>query len=367
MNSARSPLLILAAGGTGGHIFPAQALAEEMLSRGWRVSLWTDHRGKRFLKRFPEGAEIRQIPTASFSQGSGISRFFVPLKILAGILISLLRILRERPAAVAGFGGYPAFPPLIAAWLAGNPRLIHEQNGVLGRVNRILARRVDLVVCGAVSTRLPEGVKSVNAGNPVRGSILGLAASPYEWPSEGTVNILVLGGSQGAKILDQLVPSAMTKLPPHIRDRLHITQQVRGCHNQAVERYYQEFGVACEIAAFFEDVPKRLAAAHLVIARAGASTLAEIAVMGRPSLLIPFAAAANNHQTANAESFADIGAAISITEADSTAERLSEAVLKMIAEPQVAIRMAAAAAAAARPNAAADFADSVEEIAGGKS
>ncbi len=363
MKDGRNPLLILAAGGTGGHIFPAQALAEEMLGRGWQVTLWTDRRGLRFVGGFPAGANIREVQTATFWQGNAVTRLFAPVKVLYGIASSYLRLHRLRPSAVAGFGGYPAFPPLIAAWLAGMPRLIHEQNGVLGKVNRILSTRVDMVVCGAVSTVLPPGAKSAVSGNPVRADVLVQSCARYEWPKAGDLRILVLGGSQGARTMDHSVPAALAKMPEDIRRRLCVVQQVRRCHTVAVERFYQEIGVSCEISTFFDDVPRRMAEAHIVIARAGASTVAEISVIGRPSILIPFAAAANDHQNANAEGLAKAGAAISIQENGKSAEHISEAIAGMIAEPARAEAMAAAAKDIALPHAAARLADIVERIA----
>lgn len=363
IKAGRNPLLILAAGGTGGHIFAAQALAEEMLGRNWQVILWTDRRGMRFVGGFPAGATIREVQAATFSQGNAVTRLIAPVKVLLGIAASYLRLRRLRPSAVAGFGGYPAFPPLIAAWLAGLPRLIHEQNGVLGKVNRILSTRVDMVVCGAVSTILPPGATSSVSGNPVRADVLAQSCSPYEWPLAGELRILVLGGSQGARTMDHSVPAALAKMPGEIRRRLCVAQQVRRCHTVAVERFYKEIGVTCEISQFFDDVPRRMAEAHIIIARAGASTVAEISVIGRPSILIPFAAAANDHQNANAKGLVKAGAAISVQENGRTAEKISDAISELIAEPGRAEEMAAAAKGTALPHAAARLADMVERIA----
>ncbi len=356
------PLLIVAAGGTGGHVFPAQALAEEMLGRGWRVMLWTDRRGFRFSGNFPEEAEIRKIASATLSRGSALARLAAPVKMAAGIAVSWAQLRRLRPSAVAGFGGYPAFPPVAAACISNIPRLIHEQNGVLGRANRMLSAKVDIVVCGALSTDLPPGVKSVTAGNPVRSEVLAYADTPYSWPETGNVRLLVTGGSQGACIMDHAVPAAVGRLPEPVRRRLSVVQQVRPCHTRAVERYYREAGVACEISEFFEDVPRRMAEAHVIVARAGASTVAEIAVIGRPAILIPYAAAANDHQTANAEGLVSAGAAVAVSEKELSPERLMREIMALFENPARAEEMARAAGRAAMPRAAAKFADVVENL-----
>ena len=357
-----SPLLILAAGGTGGHVFPAQALAEEMLSRGWRVALWTDSRGFKFSKGFPKEVEVRRVASATPSRGNLWKRSTAPLKLLLGIVASWLRLRLQKPAVVAGFGGYPAFPPLFAAYLSNIPRLIHEQNGVFGRANRMLSRRVNIAVCGAVSTQVPAGVASVTAGNPVRAEVLALANDPYQWPQEGTVNLLVIGGSQGACIMDHAVPAAVGRLPEDVRKRLKVMQQVRPCHTSSVMRYYDEAGVKCEISEFFDDVPRRMAESHIVVARAGASTLAEISVIGRPAILIPFAAAANDHQTANAGGLVHVGAAIAVKEKDSSPERLMRELQLLFDNPKRAESMARAASSAGIPRAASKIADEVERL-----
>lgn len=360
---AEHPLLILAAGGTGGHVFPAQAVAEEMLGRGWRVHLWTDQRGRQFSQSFPRAVKVREIISGTFSRGSAIVRFTTLFRIAIGIVISWLKLQKLHPAAVVGFGGYPAFPPLFAAYVLNLPRLIHEQNGVLGKANRILSTRVDLVVCGAVETELPAGVKSALAGNPVRSAVLSVANSPYRWPRKGLVNLLIFGGSQGAEIMDRLVPAAIGQLPFSIRCRLQIVQQVRRSHIERVQQIYQDLGVANHIVAdFFSDIPQRMASAHLVIARAGASSVAEIGIIGRPAILIPFAAAANDHQAANARGLVNAGAAIAIEEGEMTAEYLMEEMMCFFEKPSLADHMAAAASEVAMPRAAAKFADIVEDL-----
>ncbi len=363
MKDGNNPLIILAAGGTGGHVFPAQALAEEMLNRGWRVALWTDRRGLRFVGSFPNDAEIKEIQTATFAQGGILEKFTAPFKVLFGTVLSFFGLKRKQAAVVAGFGGYPAFPPVAAAWAAGLPSLIHEQNGVLGKANRLLAPRVNLVVCGALDTILPPGIHSRYTGNPVRTDILAFSETEYHWPDAGPVNILVLGGSQGARIMDHVVPAALSRLPVAARRRLRVVQQVRDSHNVAVGRFYEEVGIQCEIATFFEDVPRRMAEAQIVIGRAGASTVAEIAVIGRPAILIPYAAAANDHQSANAAGLERAGAAIAIREDSAVTERLAAEVGALLDNPDRAKEMALATKKIARPQAASMLADVVESLA----
>lgn len=357
------PLLVLAAGGTGGHVFPAQAVAEEMLNRGWHVHLWTDQRGLKFSQSFPRAVKVRKIISGTFFRGSVVARFTTLFHVAIGIAISWLKLQKLRPAVVVGFGGYPAFPPLFAACVLNLPRLIHEQNGILGKANRILSTRVNLVVCGAVETELPAGVKSVLAGNPVRSEVISVANSPYKWPRQGLVNVLIFGGSQGAEIMDRLVPAAIGQLPFSIRCRLQIVQQVRRSDLKRVQQIYQDLGVASHVVDdFFSDLPQRMANAHLVIARAGASSVAEIGIIGRPAILIPFAAAANDHQAANARGLVNARAAVTIEEGDFTAEYLMEEMMRFFEKPSIADHMAKAANEVAMPRAAAKFADIVEDL-----
>ncbi len=363
MSPEESRLLIMAAGGTGGHIFPAQALGEEMLERGWGVELWTDRRGMRFVGGFPENIHIRRIPSATYARGGAVSRIASPFMIATGILTSWMTVRRLRPSVMAGFGGYPAFPPMIAAWLAGVPRLIHEQNGILGKANRLLARRVDVVACGAVATDLPGRVVSVDTGNPVRADVIARSESSFAWPSDGQVRILVLGGSQGARILDSYVPAALSRLPEALASRIHVCQQVGKCQQSTVERYLREAGISCEVRPFFDDVPDRIAASQLIISRAGASAVAEIASIGRPSILIPFAAAANDHQCANAAGLVEAGAAMQVTEGEISADLLSKSIAGILSDPARAAAMASAARKVAHPDATCKLADLVGRLA----
>jgi UDP-N-acetylglucosamine--N-acetylmuramyl-(pentapeptide) pyrophosphoryl-undecaprenol N-acetylglucosamine transferase len=365
MNTAQSgPLMVIAAGGTGGHMFPAQALAEAMLRKGWRVRLSTDARGARYTGGFPHSVEVEQVSSATFAHGGIFSKALVPFKILAGVLGAARRMRRDRPAIVVGFGGYPAIPSVGAAWLLKLPRMIHEQNAVLGRVNTVFAPRVDAVACGTWPAQLPHGIEGLHTGNPVRGAILARAGSPYMAPDAGPVDILSIGGSQGARILSDTVPAALASLPEALRSRARIAHQARPEDVARVQEAYDAAGIRCEVAPFFQDVPRRLAEAQLVISRAGASSVADIGVIGRPSILIPFAAATDDHQTHNARGLVEAGAAVLIPESRLSADSLAEQINAILTQPDAAAQMAQQALAQATPDATERLVALVERLTG---
>ncbi len=357
---------MLATGGTGGHVFPAQALAQELAARNWRVVLLTDGRGLTFLKSLPDTVSTELISAATFSRGGLLSRLAAPPRILGGILSSLIKIGRNSPRVVVGFGGYTSFPAVAAALTLRKPCLIHEQNGCLGKANRMLSRHVDVVACGTRSTDLPEGVRGVYTGNPVRREIICVSQHEYRPPQPGKSHILVLGGSQGADILDRIVPDAIAGLPQEWHQGLRIVQQTRPENIAAVREHYAQLGITFQVDSFFDDVPAHLASTQLVISRAGASSLAELTTAGRPAVLVPFAAAANDHQSENARALVEAGAAMAIDEHALTAARLSEMVLQVLAEPQIAARMAKSSRQCAATDAASRLADQVERLARGE-
>lgn len=357
---------LIAAGGTGGHMFPAQALAEVLLARGWRVALSTDARGARYAGGFPGAVPVQVVQAATFARGGPVSRAMVPLRLMAGTLAAFARMRRDRPSVVVGFGGYPAIPALAAAELARVPRVIHEANGVPGRVNRAFALRVAAVACGTWPTVLPPGARAVHTGNPVRAAVRERAGAGYIPPGDYPLSVLVIGGSQGARILSDVVPAALAGLPGPLRAHLRVAHQARAEDGARAAAAYAEAGITAEVAPFFNDIPRRLAEAQLVIARAGASTVAEIAVVGRPAVLIPFAAAADDHQTANARALAEAGAAEVLAEAEATPEAVAAAVAAILGDPGRAARMAAAAAAQGIPDAAERLAGLIEDVAGGR-
>ena len=357
-----APLALIAAGGTGGHMFPAQALAELLLAQGWRVKLSTDDRGARYAGGFPEAVERQVVKSATTARGGLSGKLAAPFKIAAGVLAARRAFRRDRPSVVIGFGGYPTIPALSAAHLMGLPRMIHEQNGVMGGVNRMFAARVHRVACGTWPTILPQGISGQHVGNPVRGAVLDRAASPYVAPGDGALNLLVIGGSQGARVLSQVVPAAIAALPADLRTRLQVSHQARPEDADQVTAAYAAAGIAAEVQPFFTDVPDRIAAAHLVISRSGASSLADITVIGRPAILIPFAAATGDHQTANAQALADAGAAHVHPESVLDADSLTRDIRAILTDPAQATAMAQAALTLARPDAARRLYDLVEEI-----
>jgi UDP-N-acetylglucosamine--N-acetylmuramyl-(pentapeptide) pyrophosphoryl-undecaprenol N-acetylglucosamine transferase len=360
-----SRLALIAAGGTGGHMFPAQALAEALLARGWRVALSTDARGARYAGGFPAAVPVQVVAAATFARGAVVARALVPLRLMAGTVAAFVRMRRDRPSVVVGFGGYPAIPALAAAELARVPRVIHEANGVPGRVNRAFAPRVAAVACGTWPTALPPGAKPVHTGNPVRAAVRERAGAGYIAPGDYPLSVLVIGGSQGARILSDIVPAALARLPGALRGRLRVAHQARSEDGERAAAAYAEAGITAEVAPFFDDIPRRLAEAQLVIARAGASTVAEIGVVGRPAVLVPYAAAADDHQTANARALAEAGAAAVLAEGAATPEAMAGAVAGVLGDPARAARMAAAAAALGIPDAAERLAGLIEDVAGG--
>ena len=359
---SKLPLLVIAAGGTGGHMFPAQALAEVMLARGWRVKLSTDARGARYTGAFPDAVEIEQIASATFARGGLLAKAMVPFRIAGGTLSAAFRMLRDRPDAVIGFGGYPSIPALGAAWLLRLPRMIHEQNGVLGRVNEIFATRVDRVACGTWPTTLPEGVEGVHVGNPVRSSVLERAGAGYIAPGDYPMDLLIMGGSQGARILSDVIPPAIAALPMDMLRNIRVSHQARDEDGTRVAEYYAENGINADVQPFFHDVPRRMSEAQLVISRSGASSIADLTVIGRPAILIPFAAAAGDHQVANAKGMVEAEAAVLIREDAANPENLTQFIHMILLDGPAATKMSISALKLGKPEAAETLADMISDL-----
>ena len=362
---AESRLAVVAAGGTGGHMFPAEALARTLTGRGWRVVLATDSRGAQYAEHFP-AEERLALEAATFKAGDPVGMVRGGLRIAAGVMQARKAFRRLKPAVVVGFGGYPSLPSLLAAGAAGARTLIHEQNAVLGRVNRFVARRVDAVACAFPTLEKASPAVKARAhvvGNPVRAEIRALYDRPYAAPGD-TVRVLVTGGSQGARLLSEMVPDAVALLPEPLRLRLKIEQQTRMESMESARHTYAEAGVEAVIAPFFRDMAGRLGAAHLVIGRAGASTVCELAVAGLPSVLVPLAIAADDHQRFNAKLLTDVGAAEVVAEHHMTAEHLADVLARILGDAAGLTRMAAAARSVAQPDAAERLADLVDRTAG---
>lgn len=356
-----SRVCVVAAGGTGGHMFPAEALARELARRGWRIVLATDHRGEAYAHNFP--AEERIALDAATGRGPvGMARAGVA--IARGVVKARKALKRLDAAVVVGFGGYPSAPALLAALSQGRPTLLHEQNSVLGRTNRWLSPYVGAVAASFPNLRLvPPGVEARVSliGNPVRPDIRALFDRPYAAPTaRGPIHVLVTGGSQGARILSEAVPRAFAALPAPLRKRLRVQQQSRPEMLETARAIYAGAEIEAEVAPFFGDMARRLATTHLVIGRAGASTCSELAVAGLPSLLIPLKIAMDDHQRFNAASLAEAGGAEVVLEDEATVERLAAVLLSLLSDPARLAAMSAGARSAALPDATAEMADMVE-------
>jgi UDP-N-acetylglucosamine--N-acetylmuramyl-(pentapeptide) pyrophosphoryl-undecaprenol N-acetylglucosamine transferase len=353
---------VLAAGGTGGHMIPAHALAEELMRRGHRVALVTDDRGARIPGLF-DGVQVHILPAGRIA-GGPVGWFRALRKIFLGRTMALRLYETFRPSAVIGFGGYPALPALMAAQRDGIPTLVHEQNAVLGRVNRLMAGKVAAIATAYEQVdRLGSGLgdKVHLVGNPVRDEVLALRDQPFpELGEDGVFRVLVTGGSQGATVLSRVVPEGLGMLPEHFRRRLQVTQQCRAEDIEEVRARYAALGIPADLATYIQDMPDKLAWSHLVIARAGASTIAELTAAGRPAILIPLPSATDDHQTANAREMAKAGGARMIAQKSFTPVELAKQMQKLGLEPAALANAAARARAVGRPNAAADLADLLE-------
>lgn len=360
-------LIVLAAGGTGGHLFPAEALGHALKARGYAVHLVTDSRAERFAGKFPAD-DIHVVPSATIGSKNPIAVAKALYKLWRGIRTARALFTRLKPKAVVGFGGYPTVPPLLAASGMNIPTMIHEQNAVMGRANKMLANKVKAIAGGF----LPEGsgryaAKTVVTGNPVRPGVIAAAETPYH-PSEANdpFNLVVFGGSQGAQFFSTAIPSAVCILGEDLRKRLSIVQQARPEDKDAVTASYVKLGMQAEVSPFFGDMPAKIANANLVICRSGASTVSELAVIGRPSVLVPYPYALDHDQAANAAALKAKGGAEVIAQSALSAEKLSKIIGAAMAEPERLAGIAAAARETGKPHAAEILADLVEAVANGE-
>ena len=369
MASVTSTSVVLAAGGTGGHLFPAFALAQELGRRALIVDLVTDQRAGRYGGDFPARA-IYPLPSATFAGRSPVAAARTGVTLLRGVAAAVRLFRRLKPAAVVGFGGYPAFAPVVAARLSRVPTLLHEQNAVLGRANRLLAPHATAVATSFASTKFladPAGPKVRFVGNPVRDQVLTWANQGY-FPSrdEDPFRLLVFGGSQGARVFSDTVPAALALLPAQVRARLRVVQQCRAEDLAQVEAVYQRQSVHAQLATFFANLPEQMAKAHLVIGRSGASSVAELAVLGRPAILVPLPHAIDNDQKLNAIRLAESGGAWCIEQGELSPPRLASTLADLMRAPEVLMAAAAAAKRQGRPAAVQRLADLVEELIGNR-
>lgn len=357
--------ILLSAGGTGGHLFPAEALAHELASRGWSVHLATDERAQKYASSFP-AAGLHVIKSATPSGKNPVKLVKAMFTLVQGGLQARKLIAAIKPAAVVGFGGYPTIPPLVAA-SGVVPTLIHEQNAVMGRANKFLSSRVTKIAGGFLKSEGPLAGKIVETGNPVRPAVIENTGKRYV-PSTGDApfNIVVFGGSQGAQYFSKTFPEALARLPEAVRKRLVVTQQARPEDEADAKALYEGIRVKAEVSPFFSDLPKRIAEAHLVLARSGASTVSEIAAIGRPAILVPYPHALDHDQAANAAALEAQGGAMVRKQASLDVATLGDLLADLVSSPDRLSEMAAAAARAGRPQATTLLADLTEAIASGQ-
>ncbi len=357
--------ILLAAGGTGGHLFPAVALAAALRERGAAVELVTDARALKYGGEIPVDA-IHSIPAATTTGAGALNKARATAVLGLGLVAALALLPRLKPRAVVGFGGYPTVPPLLAASLLGAPSVLHEQNAVVGRANRFLAPRVSRIATGFPEIKglaAALAAKTRYTGNPVRPAVIAAAAIPYPGFEDGRLQLLVTGGSQGARVMADVVPAALALLSAEERARIRLTMQARGEDKGRVAAACAEMQFPIELADFFGDLPARIAGAHLVVGRSGASTVSELAVIGRPSILVPFPHALDQDQAANAAILAVAGAATVLPQSEFTPQRLAELLRGALADPAALAKAAAAAQSVGVANAADRLADVVLEIA----
>jgi UDP-N-acetylglucosamine--N-acetylmuramyl-(pentapeptide) pyrophosphoryl-undecaprenol N-acetylglucosamine transferase len=352
-------VIVLSAGGTGGHLFPAQALAGELVRRGRDIVVMTDARFANYATAFPS-ARIETVPS------SPLNAVTAPFKIAAGIVIAFAKLLKLRPAAVIGFGGYPSVPVMLAANFARLPTAIIEQNAVVGRANRLVMNKVKVVAAAFPIARFAPADKSkiVLTGNPLRPEVEALWGAAYTVPEAGgPLRLLVFGGSQGARALSEIVPAALTRLPQGMKMRLSVVQQCRPEDIEQVREIYRNAEIRAELRTFFPDLPRRMAETHLVIARAGAGTVAELMAIGRPAILVPLPGALDDNQTPNADILARANAGWRVAQADLSPDSLTQTLIRIFGDSLALARRAAAAHALATPHAAEKLADVVENLA----
>jgi UDP-N-acetylglucosamine--N-acetylmuramyl-(pentapeptide) pyrophosphoryl-undecaprenol N-acetylglucosamine transferase len=364
--AAGAPLVLLCAGGTGGHLFPAEALAAALAARGVGTALATDARANRFGQMF--AGRVHVLPSATLAERTPLAVLRTAGALAAGVVAGLRLMRRIRPQAVVGFGGYPTFPPVVAASLLRVATIIHEQNAVMGRANRMLAGRAHAVAFGfpAAAARSPAlAARATVTGNPVRPAVAAAATTPFSLPAPGEkLRLLVFGGSQGARIMADIVPAAVALLSPQLRARLFVVQQARTEDHARVTAAYEQRGVEADVAPFFADLPQRMAAAQLVVSRSGASTVAELAAIGRPAILVPLPHAVDQDQLANAAVLRDAGGAILVEQPAFSPARLAADIETLAAAPERLVAMADAARTMGRLDAAERLASLVLKVAG---
>lgn len=360
--------ILLTAGGTGGHLFPAQALAGEMLSRGWTVELATDARADRYGSDFP-ARKTHIVSSATVRGKNPVALAKTAFSLIRGYLQARGILTRLRPDVVVGFGGYPTFPPMYAAKAARIPTVLHEANGVMGRANKLLARGATAIASSIPLENLEPSLaaKMTQTGNPVRAAVIAASRKAYTPPTaDSPFDLLVFGGSQGARFFSDLLPEALRLVPAELRARIRLVQQCRPEDLDRVAATYRELGLAADLASFFADMPDRIAESHLVICRSGASSVSELAVLGRPALLVPLPGAIDQDQAANARLLEKAGGAWPIRQIDLTPKRLASEIDRFLSHPEMLATAAERARGVGKPDAVQRLADLVEKVAAGQ-
>ena len=361
----KEPVLLIAAGGTGGHMFPAQALAWELEKEGWKVILITDPRGEKFSSTFPTSItkSVQKSATLKLNDPIGIPK---AIYILVGSIIkSFCVFIKLKPTAVIGFGGYPSFASLLVAKVLNVRTVVHEQNAVLGRVNRFFSKKVNAVACSFWPTEAPENVRMYFTGNPIRHDIMATQKVVFDLPLTGFLNLVVIGGSQGARFFSKVVPEAIDFLPLRLKTRLRIIQQARKEDCKKLEKSYKKIGIETTVKDFFQDIGTILSKAHLIISRAGASTISEVLFFGRPLILIPIPNSFGDHQKINAQRVAQLGAAIHLDQENSTGKQLAGKIESILGNQTLAQKLAKEASRNSNPRAIVQLKDIVLKIAEG--
>ncbi|KZK94746.1 MULTISPECIES: undecaprenyldiphospho-muramoylpentapeptide beta-N-acetylglucosaminyltransferase [unclassified Pseudovibrio] len=360
------PKIMLTAGGTGGHLFPAQALACELKRRGYGVELITDSRADKYGSAFPAD-NVHLVKSDTIRGKNPISLAKTAIKLGLGTLQAMKAIRAAKPAAIVGFGGYPTFPPMFAGRLLSVPSILHEANAVMGRANRMLAKGATAVATSFPLKTLPADLaaKATMTGNPLRDNVIAVCGQTYNAPEKGgAFHLLVFGGSQGARVFSQILPAALKLMAPEDREQLVVVQQARPEDLEGLESSYREMGVAAQVASFFTDLPERIAAAHLVISRSGAGTVCELAAIGRPSILVPLPGALDNDQGMNANVLAEAGGAWPIPQKELDPQRLARELKELMDNPGRLAQAAHAAQAQGAPEAVQRLADLTETLVG---